>query len=159
WRILLVPLIVWLLVSQSYFIGFLVFIAAGISDGIDGFVARRFNMRTELGGFLDPIADKALLVSVYVTLGLLKEIPAWLVILVVSRDVIIVGAVVLSFVVAKPLVMRPLLVSKANTAAQVALAAGVLANLGLGLDVTSAISFGLLVVALLTVASAALYMR
>src|SRR5690606_16869004 len=89
-RILLVPITVWLLVSEEYLIGFLAFITAGASDGIDGYVARRYNLKTELGAYLDPLADKALLVSIYVTLGFQRDLPAWLVILVVSRDVLIV---------------------------------------------------------------------
>ncbi len=71
---------------------------AGISDGVDGFIAQRYALKTELGAYLDPLADKLLLVTIYVSLGLLQVMPAWLVILVVCRDVLIVGAVLLSCV-------------------------------------------------------------
>ena len=81
---------------------FLLFLAAGISDAVDGFLAKRFGMTTELGAYLDPLADKALIVSIYVTLGITGVIPRWLVILVVSRDIMIVGAVMLSWVVGQP---------------------------------------------------------
>jgi cardiolipin synthase len=158
-RILLVPLTVWLLVSEEYLLGFLAFLAAGISDGVDGYIARRYDLKTELGAYLDPLADKALLVSIYVTLGFQRDLPAWLVILVVSRDVLIVGAVILSLLMAKPLRMRPLFVSKANTAFQIALAGAVLANLGLGLDWGFILLVGSPIVAGLTLASGALYMR
>ena len=73
------------------------------SDGVDGFIARRYRLKTQLGAYLDPLADKLLLVSIYLTLGFLKFLPAWLVILVASRDVLIVGAVILSWLLDKPL--------------------------------------------------------
>jgi cardiolipin synthase len=158
-RILLVPLTVWFLVSEAYFLGFLAFLTAGVSDGVDGYIARRYNLKTELGAYLDPLADKALLVSIYVTLGFQRDLPAWLVILVVSRDVLIVGAVILSLLMGKPLKMQPLFVSKANTAFQIALAVAVLANLGLELDWDFILAVGSPIVAGLTIASGALYMR
>jgi hypothetical protein len=73
-------------------------------------------MTTELGAYLDPLADKALIVSIYITLGIYGLIPGWLVILVVSRDIMIVGAVMLSWLVGTPVKVKPLLVSKLNTA-------------------------------------------
>ena len=76
------------------------FLVAGISDGVDGFIARRFDLRTELGAYLDPLADKALLVSIYVTLAVVGVLPGWLAIVVVSRDLMIVGAVMLSWLMA-----------------------------------------------------------
>jgi cardiolipin synthase len=158
-RLLLVPLTVWLLVSGAYLLGFLTFIIAGISDGIDGYIARRYALNTELGAYLDPLADKALLVSIYVTLGMQKDLPAWLVILVVSRDVLIVGAVILSLVMGKPVRMKPLFVSKANTALQIVLAGAVLANLGFELGFDFVLSLGAPIVAAFTIASGALYMR
>ena len=129
-RILLVPLTVWLIISEAYGLAFLSFVAAGVSDGIDGYLARHYNLRTELGAYLDPLADKALLVSIYVTLGLTKDIPAWLVIAVVSRDVLIVGAFMLSWLMDKPVRMAPLMVSKVNTAVQIIFAGAVLARSG-----------------------------
>ncbi len=79
-------------------------------------------MATELGAYLDPLADKAMLVSIYVALAVVGAIPLWLVILVVSRDIMIVSAVILSWLVDKPVTLKPLLVSKLNTVAQIALA-------------------------------------
>src|SRR5690606_21503574 len=108
------------------------FLIAGLSDGVDGFIARQFDQRSELGAYLDPLADKLLLVSVFVVLGLMEELPLWLVVMAVSRDLLIVCAVVLSTVMAHPVEMRPLLVSKANTAVQILLAALVLAELASG---------------------------
>ena len=90
-RILLVPVIVWAIASNQMEIAFAIFVIAGVSDAVDGFLAKRFNMASELGALLDPLADKALLVSIYVALGIWGAVPRWLVILVVSRDIMIVG--------------------------------------------------------------------
>lgn len=128
-RFILVPVVVYaLLVGQMGWacVGFLV---AGISDGVDGIVARQMNQRSELGAYLDPIADKFLLVSVFVVLGFLGELPLWLVLLVVSRDALIIMAVMLGAVMGQPIEMRPLMVSKANTVAQIVLVSVVLGEL------------------------------
>ncbi len=132
-RILLVPVIVWAIAANQMAIAFALFLVAGLSDAIDGFLAKRFNMASELGALLDPVADKALLVSIYVALGIWGAVPRWIVILVVSRDLMIVGAVIISWVFGKPIPMKPLMVSKLNTVAQVAFAALVLAALGFGI--------------------------
>lgn len=131
-RILLVPVVVWAIASNQMQIAFAVFVIAGISDAVDGFLAKRFNMSSELGALLDPLADKALLVSIYMSLGIWGAVPRWLVILVVSRDIMIVGAVIVSWLFGKPIPMKPLMVSKLNTVAQVSFAALVLAALGFG---------------------------
>ncbi len=131
-RILLVPIVVWAIASNQMEFAFAVFVIAGLSDGVDGFLAKRFNMASELGAMLDPLADKALLVSIYVALGIWGAIPRWIVILVVSRDIMIVAAVIVSWLFDKPIPMKPLMVSKINTVAQVALAALVLASLAFG---------------------------
>lgn len=158
-RLLLVPLTVWLIISEAYGLAFLTFMAAGVSDGIDGYLARRFDWRTKLGAYLDPLADKALLVSVFVTLGLLKLIPAWLVILVVSRDALIVGAVLLSWLMDQPVHVRPLMVSKVNTVAQILFAVAVLGVAALGKPLSQLVDYGSIPVALLTALSGAAYLR
>ena len=158
-RILLVPLTVWLIVTDEFLAAFIAFIIAGISDGVDGFIARRFKLHTELGRYLDPLADKLLLVSIFVTLGFQQHLPAWLVILVVSRDVMIIGAIMLSWLMDRPITVKPLMVSKANTLAQILLAGLALAALGFPLDIPALLTAGYVTVAALTVASAALYMR
>ena len=129
-RILLVPIIIWAIASDQMALAFAVFVIAGVSDAVDGFLAKRFNMTSELGALLDPLADKALLVSIFIALGIWGAIPRWIVILVVSRDIMIVGAVIVSWLVEKPVPMKPSMVSKLNTVAQVAFAALVLASLG-----------------------------
>jgi cardiolipin synthase len=131
--LLAVPLAVWLILQDRYGIAFWVFAAAGVSDALDGFVAKHFAVRTVLGGFLDPLADKALLMSVYVTLGYRGQVDTWLVILIVFRDILIIGGAILYQTVTQSLTMQPLLISKINTAAQIALATLLLGKLGLGL--------------------------
>lgn len=158
-RFLLVPVVVFALLSGSMGWALAGFLVAGISDGIDGFIARQFNQRTELGSYLDPMADKLLLVSVFVVLGIMEELPLWLVLAAVSRDALIVGAVLLSTIMGNPVAMKPLFVSKANTAVQIALAAIVLAELALA-TVLGPLRFSLVCLSgLLTVASAAAYLR
>lgn len=129
-RLMLVPLIVSLMLGKDYELAFALFVVAGVSDAVDGYIAKRFDMRTVLGAYLDPIADKALLVGVYVTLGVQGEMAQLLVTLVVSRDLLIVGAVILSYIVGHPLKIAPLMLSKLNTLTQILLAAAMLASLG-----------------------------
>lgn len=157
-RILLVPVTIWLLTQGDYGVAFGVFLLAGVTDGIDGYVARRFSLQSELGAYLDPLADKLLLVSIYLTLALLHVLPDWLAILVVTRDVLIVGAILLAKYVERPLAIAPVFVSKANTLAQIAFAGGVLASLAFGLKNDTIATFAAATVAVLTVASGAVYM-
>ena len=131
-RLLSVPVAVYLILQSQYAAAFWLFVAAGLSDAIDGFIAKKWGLTSALGAYLDPIADKALLVAVYLALGGEGHVPIWIVILVVSRDLIIIGGVVLSHITTQPLRMHPLMVSKVNTAAQIALVAVILAELGLG---------------------------
>lgn len=133
-RLLLVPLAIWLILGHRYGTAFWIFVAAGISDALDGFIAKHFDRRTRLGALLDPIADKALLVSVYVTLGLANQLWPSLVILVVFRDVMIVGGFLLMQAFAVPKHYDPLYISKINTGLQLVLVAFVLAKLGLSAD-------------------------
>jgi cardiolipin synthase (CMP-forming) len=157
-RIILVPIVVWAITSGEMRAAFFLFVAAGISDGVDGFLAKRFHMTSELGALIDPLADKALIVSIYVALGIAGGLPISLVILVVSRDIMIVSGFMLSWVVGKPMPVRPHPVSKANTAAQIVLATLVLAEQGFGFDaaLVSKIVIGL--VAVLTLLSMAFYL-
>ena len=156
-RILLVPVVVWAISSGAMWAAFVLFLAAGVSDAVDGYLAKRFNMTTVLGAYLDPLADKALIVSIYVTLGISGVIPHWLVILVVSRDILIVGGVMLSWLVGSPMKVKPLLVSKLNTVAQIAFACVVLGSLGFGIEtgILTLVLMGL--VAALTLMSVAAY--
>ena len=100
------------------------------------FYTKTFGWKTELGAYLDPLADKLLIVSIFLALGVAGELPLWLVIAVVSRDILIVIAIVLSWLLSNPVRIRPLAVSKANTVSHILLAAVVLADeaFGLGLQ-------------------------
>lgn len=131
-RLLAVPVAIYFILTHLYGPAFWLFVAAGVSDAVDGYLAKRFGQTSALGAYLDPLADKALLVGVYVTLGYSGHVPIWLVILVVFRDVIIVGGVILLHISAQGVRMKPLIVSKVNTAAQIALVVLVLGELGLG---------------------------
>ena len=157
-RILLVPVVVWAIISGEMGFAFLLFLAAGISDAVDGFLAKRFRMASELGAYLDPLADKALIVSIYVSLGIAGTLPIFLVILVVSRDIMIISAFMLSWLVGKPMPVRPLLVSKANTVAQIVLATLVLAEQAFGFDAMLVAELTMALVAILTLLSIAFYL-
>jgi cardiolipin synthase len=139
-------------------IAFILFVAAGVSDAVDGFLAKRFHMTTELGAYLDPLADKALIVSIYITLSINGIIPIWLVILVVSRDIMIVGAFMLSWVLGSPLKVKPLLVSKLNTVAQILFACVVLGSLGFHIEANVLERVLMALVAALTLLSVAAYL-
>lgn len=127
-RILAVPAIIWFTLSGEAALAFGLFILAGISDALDGLLAKHLKAETALGAYLDPIADKALLVSLFITLGTQERLAAWLVILVVSRDILIVGAIVLARLLDAPLRIAPIFVSKLNTSLQIALVGTVLAE-------------------------------
>ena len=157
-RIILVPIVVWAITSGEMLVAFALFLAAGISDAVDGFLAKRFHMTSELGAYLDPLADKALIVSIYISLGIAMALPIFLVILVVSRDIMIVSAFLLSLLVGKPMPIRPLMVSKANTAAQIVLAVLVLAEQAFGFHVALASQLVIALVAILTLLSIAFYL-
>ncbi len=158
-RVILVPVVFWLLVSGQTELAFFAFVLAGVSDAVDGFIAKRFGLSTELGAYLDPLADKLLLVSIFVALGVMGALPSWLVIAVVSRDILIVVGVMLSWLLDRPITIRPLAVSKANTLAQILLAATVLADDGFGLGLEMLRVVLVWVVGVLTVASLSAYLR
>jgi cardiolipin synthase len=158
-RILLVPVMVWAIASDQMTVSFILFLVAGISDGVDGFLAKRFGMATEVGAYLDPLADKVLIVSIYVSLGVVEAIPRWLVILVVSRDLLIVGGIMLSWVLGNPVTIKPATVSRLNTVAQIVLGGLVIAARAFHWDVElpEAVLMGL--VAILTLLSIGVYLR
>ncbi len=117
-RILLTPLFVIFLLKHLYFFALIVFTLAGISDGLDGFIARYFNQRTTLGAYLDPIADKILLTAAYASLAILNIIPPWLTVIVISRDVLIAIGMFIFTMTNIRVEIKPSIVSKCTTAAQ-----------------------------------------
>jgi len=157
-RILVVPIVVWAITSGEMLAAFILFLLAGISDAVDGLLAKRFHMASELGAYLDPLADKALIVSIYVSLAIAGALPIPLVILVVSRDIMIISGFMLSWLIGKPMPVRPLPVSKVNTVAQILLATLVLAEHGFGFDARLAATVLAGLVAVLTLLSIAFYL-
>jgi cardiolipin synthase len=157
-RLIIVPLVIVMIAQGRWATAFALFVVAGVSDAVDGFIARRFDMRSRLGSYIDPLADKALLVSIYVTLSVVGVLPGWLAIVVVSRDVMILAAILLSWGMGKPVEIRPLTVSKINTAVQIAFAALVLSTNAFGIDAAAVEDIAMATVAAFTVVSAAAYL-
>lgn len=121
-RLLLVLPVVFALLKENYKAALVLFAVAGVSDALDGYIAKHYGWTSRLGSILDPIADKALLLSTYVTLGILGRLPLWLVAAIVFRDMVIFGgAVTYHFLIGK-FEMSPSLLSKVNTFAQIMLA-------------------------------------
>lgn len=129
-RILLTPVFVMAYTSENFKLAWILFLVAGLTDGLDGFLARIWNQRTQLGAMLDPLADKALLITSFICLAAKGWLPAWVAVLVVSRDVIILGGLaVLSFwgVDVKKRI-KPIWISKFNTTAQIVLVIFIMIN-------------------------------
>ncbi len=132
-RLCAVPLAFWLIIDRALATAFGLFVAAGVSDAVDGWLARRSGGGSRLGAMLDPVADKALIVTMYVTLAAVGALPGWLATLVVFRDLVIVGGVLVLGLLGHPLTIRPLFVSKINTVLQIVLVALTLFLAGFGI--------------------------
>ncbi len=157
-RLAAVPATVWLVLHQAMGWAFIVFAAAGVSDGLDGWIARAWNQRSALGAMLDPVADKALLISIYIVLAIMGGLPDWLAILVVTRDVFILGGLaVLWFLGIRPPI-APLYISKVNTFTQIALAGFALLQAGFGMGPDWVLQFLIWSVACSTLVSGAAYL-
>lgn len=158
-RLLSVPVMVFLVLNGLFVAAFWLFVAAGVSDAVDGYLAKSLGQVTTLGGYLDPTADKVLLVAVFLTLGHADYLPDWLVILVVSRDLLIVGGVVFLHVMTGTVSMRPLMISKLNTVLQILLVSVILGELAMGLNVVEFVRSGLVyLVAATTILSGGAYL-
>lgn len=155
-RLCAVPLAVWLVLREDLRSAFALFVAAGLSDAVDGWLARRQGS-TALGAMLDPVADKLLLVSMYVTLAAIAVLPDWLAILVVFRDLVIVGGFLVLWVLGHSVPIRPLMVSKLNTALQIALIALALLLAGFGMRAPVLLAVLVWLVAFTTLCSGAAY--
>jgi len=116
-----VPILILFLYNGRYGAALVVFVIAGITDGLDGWIAKRFDAVTRLGSILDPLADKMLIVSTYVMLALAGDIPFWLLLLIGFRDLGIIGGVLVLQWVHGEVHMQPSLVSKLNTFLQISL--------------------------------------
>jgi cardiolipin synthase len=129
-RILLTLPIVWLLFEQEFTYALVLFAVAGVSDGVDGFLAKHYHWQSHLGGLLDPLADKALLMTSFLVLGGLGLIPIWLVILVIFRDLTIMGGALYYHYSVEEVDAEPTLISKLNTLLQIVLVLLVVTNAG-----------------------------
>ena len=156
-RLLAVPFTVWMIEDGHLAGAFWLFITASLTDGLDGAIARIFNAQTRLGQWLDPLADKVLLVAVMVTLTSFGQLPLWLTVMVVLRDTVILLYAV-TYVLAGSFQGTPSLISKINTAVQLALTGTVLARLGPGWGSKSITDILVIVVAITTVASGSAYL-
>ena len=157
-RLIAVPAVVILLLSNSLTAAFWIIVAAGISDGLDGYLAKRLDAVTRLGTYLDPLADKALLIAVFVCLATLDLLPGWLVCLMILRDMLIVGGVLLSRVTALGIMVEPTTISKLNTFLQICLGMWVLGQAVLGVDVPYIVGSLIFLIVLTTLASGTLYL-
>ncbi len=156
-RIGLVPWLVVLLQNNEYGWSLFVFVVAGVSDGLDGYLAKRFNASTYLGSILDPIADKVLLVTSYIMLSVLEIIPFWLMVVVVFRDLVIIGGNLLMALFFSSMEMRPLMISKLNTVVQIFYIVLVLVALTWQLDLSTSLYLIGLLVAFTSVSSGLAY--
>jgi len=119
-RILSIPVFVISLLYEHLFLALLVFVGAGITDGLDGWIARVYCQRTPAGEYLDPIADKLLLTSAFIILAVLRIIPVWLTVIVIARDVIIVMGILILRLTSHRVAIKPTFISKVATCFQIA---------------------------------------
>ena len=133
-RLLSLPLIIWLIDADYFMYAFIAFLIAGLTDMFDGLLARLSKTASHLGEYLDPIADKVLLVGLFITLGFKGYLAPWLVILITFRDLLIVGGLLLLFVTNKLHKIKPVLISKINTVLQIALVSWILYRLAFVTD-------------------------
>ena len=118
-RILLAPLTAYFIVEGNDIAALFAFAAAGVSDAVDGFLARRFGLVSRFGEYLDPAADKILMLICFVTLSIMHQAPLWLSVIVIGRDAAIVLGVFLARALSLPVKMEPLVIGKANTVVQI----------------------------------------
>lgn len=156
-RIGLVPWLVVLLQEQQYGWSLAVFLVAGVTDGLDGYIAKKFNAQTYLGSILDPLADKILLVTSYIMLSVSGLIPFWLMVVVVFRDLVIVGGNLLLTLFFSSMEMRPLFISKLNTCMQILYIVLVLAALSWQIEYQAILHIIGIVVAVTSVLSGLAY--
>jgi cardiolipin synthase len=156
-RIILVPIFVIYMINNRPLASLIIFIIASITDALDGFIAKVFHQKSNLGAYLDPLADKILLMTAYITLAILKMIPSWLTVLTISRDVIILLGVLILYLNRYPVKINPSLLSKATTCIQVATILVVLSRGYLNIEFLRIYAFWL--AAIFTVASGLQYIR
>ncbi|RME67026.1 MAG: CDP-alcohol phosphatidyltransferase family protein [Alphaproteobacteria bacterium] len=158
-RLLAAPLIVWLVLRQDYALATWVYLFAGVTDGIDGFIARRFGLVSELGKLLDPVADKTVVNFTFIATWWMGLLPWWFVVLVLARDTVILGAFLVTRLSNRFHDFSPHWLSKANTGLQIALGTLVLANSAYALGVAPLIAGFTWAIAATTVITLGVYIR
>jgi cardiolipin synthase len=159
-RLILVPFVAERLYRRSYGQALLLVLIAGITDGVDGWLARRFQWTSRAGAYLDPVADKALLITLYILLGVVHVIPVWLAVLVPGRDVFILTMVAAGFLFTPLREFPPSLAGKLSTIVQIGAAVGLIANAAMGQRAPAAVvEFVILAVAAVTIWSGLDYAR
>ncbi len=157
-RFLMVPPTLLLIVEERYLLALMIFTVAGISDGIDGFLAKRYHWTSRIGAIMDPLADKLLLDSTFIVLAWLGDLPVWLVAAIIARDVVIVSGGLAYHLLISSYEMAPSLISKLTTFSQIVLVILVLAHFGGVLPLSAALLDSLEIVVLaLTLTSGASY--
>ncbi len=156
-RFAVVPVVAWAILAEQPVLAFGLFVAAGISDAIDGGLARLFRAHSRLGTYLDPAADKALLMTIYAMLAMEGDLPVWIAALVFGRDAMILGGVAVSVLKAESYDIRPFFISKINIVFQVVLAAWTLGCAAFGVDWPAVTDGLIIVVAITTIASGMRY--
>ncbi len=129
-RVVLVAPILLLILNEQFPLALVLFFVAGFSDGIDGYLAKRYDWHTRLGALLDPVADKLLVAGTFITLTYMQHIPIWLTAVVILRDVVIVGGAAAYNFIVKPVQGEPTRISKLNTALQLLFLLFVLSRAG-----------------------------
>ncbi len=157
-RIALVPVLILVLKEENYGYALIVFLLAGASDALDGFIAKRYNLHSRLGALLDPLADKILLISAYVMLTVLDQIPFWLMLAVAFRDLLIIGGYLVYTSLVGSVQMRPSGLSKLNTFMQIALVVVILMEQWASLPLEWAVDALVYIVLATTVASGLHYL-
>jgi cardiolipin synthase len=152
-----VPAVIWCVLAGENVAAFWIFLLAGLSDALDGLIAKRLNVTSQFGAWLDPLADKALLVGTYVALSLRDALPMWLTILVVFRDALIVGGALTVQALTQRFHVEPLMISKVNTALQITLVVAVMAERAYFSMPPQLVTLGAVIVAVTTVLSGGAY--
>ena len=157
-RALLAPVIVTLITLDAHALAFWLFIAAALSDFVDGFLAKYYGPPTKLGAYLDPTADKILIVSLCITLASTGALPLWIVILIVSRDLFIVGGIMIAWIVFDRIWIAPIIIGKATTCLQLLLLGMILADRNFNLNISDQLAdIGIYMVAFMTILSGLFY--
>lgn len=157
-RIFAVPLTIYLLLSQEITAAFWIIVVAGVSDGLDGYLAKRLNAVTRIGTYLDPLADKTMLIAVCLCLAHLGFLPCWIIALAILRDLLILGGFLLSNILQLKLRVNPIFISKVNTVLQILMVAFALGQEAIGWDFLQLVSALVYLVAFTTIVSGTLYL-